>query len=129
MYQAEYWHDPLDEKAYRAKSVFLADINNEREEKNEEYKANLVKLQKFVMVKFEDDTVVDPRGTEWFGFYRPGQAKEMLNVTETRLYKEDWIGLKSMDSAGKLVFLSTPGNHLQFTDKFFREEIIQRYLV
>ena len=53
----------------------------------------------------------------------------MLNVTETRLYKEDWIGLKTMDSAGKLVFLSTPGNHLQFTDKFFKEEIIKRYLV
>ena len=27
-----------------------------------------------------------------------------------------------MDAAGKLVFLSVPGNHLQFTDKFFKEE-------
>ncbi len=27
---AEYWHDPLDEKAYKKASVFLADINNER---------------------------------------------------------------------------------------------------
>ena len=27
--QAQYWHDPLDEETYRAKSVFLADINQE----------------------------------------------------------------------------------------------------
>ena len=53
----------------------------------------------------------------------------MLNVTETRLYKEDWIGLKTMDAAGKLVFLSVPGNHLQFTEKFFKEEIIKIYLL
>ena len=28
--QAEYWHDPLNEKEYRQYSVFLADINQER---------------------------------------------------------------------------------------------------
>lgn len=28
--QAEYWHDPLNEDLYREKSVFLADINQER---------------------------------------------------------------------------------------------------
>ena len=28
--QAEYWHDPLNEDEYRQKSVFLADINQER---------------------------------------------------------------------------------------------------
>ncbi len=28
--QAEYWHDPLNEHEYREKSVFLADINQEK---------------------------------------------------------------------------------------------------
>lgn len=28
--QAEYWHDPLNEQEYKDKSVFLADINNEK---------------------------------------------------------------------------------------------------
>lgn len=27
--QAQYWHDPLNEKLYRDKSLFLADINQE----------------------------------------------------------------------------------------------------
>ena len=28
--QAEYWHDPLNEEEYKTKSIFLADINQER---------------------------------------------------------------------------------------------------
>lgn len=28
--QAQYWHDPLNEAEYREKSVFIADINQER---------------------------------------------------------------------------------------------------
>merc|ERR1712141_902715 len=44
--QAEYWHDPLDEKTYRAKSLFLAEINNDKDTKNETYKENLLNLAK-----------------------------------------------------------------------------------
>ena len=29
--QAEYWHDPLNEEKYKEKSVFLAEINQEKE--------------------------------------------------------------------------------------------------
>ena len=28
--QAQYWHDPINEQEYIEKSIFLADINNER---------------------------------------------------------------------------------------------------
>jgi palmitoyl-protein thioesterase len=42
-------------------SAWLADINNEREEKNETYGYHLSSLEKFVMIKFtEDKTVVPP---------------------------------------------------------------------
>uniref|UniRef100_A0A669PIE1 Palmitoyl-protein thioesterase 1 n=1 Tax=Phasianus colchicus TaxID=9054 RepID=A0A669PIE1_PHACC len=57
--QAQYWHDPLKEEDYRKKSIFLADINQERSI-NETYKKNLMALKKFVMVKFLNDTMVDP---------------------------------------------------------------------
>ena len=61
--QAEYWHDPLHEQEYRQVSVFLADINNENKV-NATYKANLAKLQNFVMVKFLQDTMVQPKESE-----------------------------------------------------------------
>ncbi|XP_035417865.1 palmitoyl-protein thioesterase 1 isoform X1 [Cygnus atratus] len=85
--QAEYWHDPLREEDYRKNSVFLADINQERGI-NETYKKNLMALKKFVMVKFLNDTMVDPPISEWFGFYKSGQAKETVPLRETPLYTE-----------------------------------------
>ena len=45
-------------------SEWLADINNEREEKNETYTYHLSSLEKFVMIKFsEEKTVVPPESS------------------------------------------------------------------
>uniref|UniRef100_A0A4W5MBF4 Palmitoyl-protein thioesterase 1 n=1 Tax=Hucho hucho TaxID=62062 RepID=A0A4W5MBF4_9TELE len=85
--QAQYWHDPLNDDLYKKHSLFLADINQERVV-NETYKKNLQLLDKFVMVKFLQDSVVDPADTEWFGFLKTGQAKETETLQESVLYKE-----------------------------------------
>lgn len=121
--QAQYWHDPLNDDLYKKYSLFLADINQERGV-NETYKKNLMSLNKFVMVKFLRDTMVDPVDSEWFGFYKLGQAKEMETLQESPIYKEDRLGLAVMDKAGKLVFLSTDGDHLQFTDEWFNQNLL-----
>merc|ERR1719411_1153436 len=47
--QAQYWHDPLHFDTYVEKSLFLAEINNEKPEKNASYAENLAKLENFVM--------------------------------------------------------------------------------
>ncbi|ELU18250.1 hypothetical protein CAPTEDRAFT_166676 [Capitella teleta] len=125
--QAEYWHDPLNEAEYKKYSVFLADINQEVSI-NSTYKQNLMKLKNFVMVKFLKDTMVEPKDSEWFGFYHPGQAKTTFTLQESDLYKEDKLGLKSMDSDGKLHFLSIDGDHLRFSDEWLIENIIQKFL-
>ncbi|XP_055655917.1 palmitoyl-protein thioesterase 1 [Falco peregrinus] len=144
--QAEYWHDPLKEDDYRKNSIFLADINQERVRTwlmakwfssdldlfsiafiqgiNETYKKNLMALKKFVMVKFLNDTMVDPPISEWFGFYKSGQAKETIPLKETLLYKEDRLGLQEMDKAGKLVFLGVKGDHLHFSEEWFYTTIL-----
>lgn len=126
--QAEYWHDPLNEPLYLANSVFLADINNARPAKNATYKANLLSLKNFVLVKFLQDTVVQPLESEWFGFYAPGQDVQVLPLRSTPLYTEDWLGLKKLDQSGRLHFLGTPGEHLQFTQKWFIANIIDPFL-
>lgn len=121
--QAEYWHDPLHEEDYRNYSIFLADINQERAV-NESYKSNLQALQKFVMVKFLEDTMVIPQDSEWFGFYKPGQSEYIIPLQNSSLYTEDRLGLREMDKAGKLVFLGVEGDHLRFTDKWFDDNIL-----
>ncbi len=61
-------------------------------------------------------------------FYKPGQAMEIQPLNETRLYREDWIGLRTLDESGRLVFLMSEGNHLQFTEEFFVQQIIKPFL-
>ncbi|XP_072947415.1 palmitoyl-protein thioesterase 1 [Epargyreus clarus] len=126
--QATYWHDPLDEETYKTRSEFLADINNEMRI-NKTYVDNLNSLEHFVLVKFDNDTIVQPKETEWFGFYAPGQANKIITLQESDLYVQDRLGLKWMNEAGKLVFLSTPGQHLSFSEEWFQRNIIKPYLI
>jgi palmitoyl-protein thioesterase len=44
------------------------------------------------------------------------------------LYKEDWLGLKRLDEAGGLFFESAPGEHMQFTLRWFEEKVVDAYL-
>eukprot|EP00127_Corallochytrium_limacisporum_P001126 Clim_evm14s40 gene=Clim_evmTU14s40 len=121
--QANYWHDPLREKDYKANCQFLPDINNENKH-NQDYIDRLQSLNKFVMVKFSNDTVVIPKESEWFGFYAPGQDKDVLKLQDTDLYKKDQLGLKKMDEHGQLVFLETPGNHMQLDMDVFEKKVL-----
>lgn len=125
--QAQYWHDPLAEQEYQAKSLFLADINNQGKVKNSTYKENLAKLQNLVLIKFTKDSIVDPKGSEWFSWFDPESVKKLLNMTETALYKEDWIGLKTLDDAGKLNLMEVDGDHLQMSEDDL-DRIIDNYI-
>ena len=125
--QATYWHDPLNEELYKAKSTFLSEINNEKNV-NQDYIDRLQKLNKFVMIKFANDTIVQPKETSWFGFYKPGSDTELLTLEESEIFIKDKLGLKKMKEDGKLVFLETPGNHMQITKSWFVENVIELYL-
>lgn len=126
--QAEYWHDPYKQKEYVQNSAFLADINNERKVKNATYKENLLKLRNFVLVLFKEDTIVEPKESEWFGFFKPGSTNEMVPLEKSQLYTEDWLGLKEMKEDGRLHFLASEGDHLQFTEEWFNKNILEPFL-
>eukprot|EP01024_Parvocaulis_polyphysoides_P020027 TRINITY_DN191_c1_g2_i6.p2 TRINITY_DN191_c1_g2~~TRINITY_DN191_c1_g2_i6.p2 ORF type:complete len:134 (-),score=10.53 TRINITY_DN191_c1_g2_i6:43-444(-) len=120
--QAQYFKDPYEFQAYLSNSVFLAEINNDKTSKNKTYAQNLATLEKFVMVKFENDTMVVPKESAWFGYYNGSQ---LLTLQEQEIYKEDWIGLKKLDQENKLVFIQKLGNHLQIGMDWFDEYINQ----
>jgi len=122
--QAEYWHDPFNEEEYVEDCVFLPDINNEGPNKNQTYKQNLISVENFVMVRFTEDTMVQPIASEWFGFYEEGQDDTTISLQNSTLYQQDWIGMKTLDEQNKLQFFSVVGDHLQFTDEWFYENMI-----
>ncbi|KAJ8944338.1 hypothetical protein NQ318_016145 [Aromia moschata] len=125
--QATYWHDPLNEDEYRNYSTFLSDINNEKTI-NLDYIKNIQKLENLVLVKFENDTMVQPVETEWFGFYKSGQSVETESLEESSLFIDDQLGLQKLSDESRLHFLAVPGNHLRFDWSWFEENIIEPFL-
>ena len=125
--QAEYWHDPYNLKEYREKCVFLPDINQENSV-NPDYKARLSKLSNFVMVKFLNDTMVDPKDSEWFGFYKDGQSVETYHLFDSELYKKDLLGLKILNDAKRLHFIGAPWDHLQMTTDWFMKNLVEPFV-
>jgi len=126
--QAQYFKDPMQISTYLSSSIFLADINNEHKTKNSQYKVNLSTLNKFVLFKWNEDTVVIPRESEWFGYYADYSISKILPLQQMPIYQEDWIGLKTLDDGGKLLFETCPGNHMNITLPWFLENVITPYL-
>lgn len=120
---AQYFRDPNQYDEYLEFSNFLADINNERAVKNQTYKENLEKLEKFVMYIFEDDVTVIPKETGWFAQVN---GTEVTALRERDIYKEDWLGLKALDKKGALEFKSTPGGHMSLPGTLL-EDVFSRY--
>jgi palmitoyl-protein thioesterase len=115
---AQYYRDLTNYDSYLQSSNFLADINNERPVKNEQYKKNIASLANFVMYLFEDDTTVIPKQTSWFTEVNGTEITPLRKQTQ---YKEDWLGLRQLDEKGGLRFRSITGEHMQITVDVLKE--------
>lgn len=61
---------------------------------------------------FQDDTLINPKESEHFGeLDKNGNLLEMEN---TALYKEDWIGLKGLNEQKKIWVSASEGDHIKF---------------
>jgi len=110
---AAYWHDPLDQAAFASENVFLADINNARAVKNATYKSNIMSLNTAMLLYSTTDHIVVPRESPWFSFFDYVNGSDST-VDDYKLlpdWTDDWIGMRSLASKGKLLTYSTPCGH------------------
>ncbi|XP_015889485.3 uncharacterized protein LOC107424251 isoform X2 [Ziziphus jujuba] len=116
---------PTDIAGYIEGCKFLPKLNNEIVNKrNATYKERFVSLENLILIMFEDDTILIPKETSWFGYYPDGAFSPVLPVQETKLYTEDWIGLRTLDEAGKVKYISVSGNHLAISQSDMKEYIV-----
>ena len=106
-----YWRDPTNLIKYKLFSSFLADANNEKLIKNKLYKENLERLNNFVMVYSKIDEIVKPPESGIFAFY--DSDLNVINLTETELFKQDWLGLKNLQEKNSLHMFSTNCTHVE----------------
>ncbi|KAK3318718.1 Alpha/Beta hydrolase protein [Apodospora peruviana] len=115
---AQYYRDPAQYEQYLEYSNFLADINNERVLKNQQYKKNIMKLENLVLYMFEEDTTVVPKETAWF---EEVNGTEITPLRARKLYSEDWLGLRELDRKGGLKFRTAPGEHMQLQEALLND--------
>uniref|UniRef100_A0A1J3JM81 Palmitoyl-protein thioesterase 1 n=1 Tax=Noccaea caerulescens TaxID=107243 RepID=A0A1J3JM81_NOCCA len=115
---------PTDIAGYMEGCRFLPKLNNELPVKNATYKERFSSLETLVLIMFEHDTILIPKETSWFGYYPDGSFETILPPQETKLYTEDWIGLRTLDEAGKVKFVSVSGNHLQISHEDMKKHIV-----
>ncbi|XP_071691186.1 uncharacterized protein [Rutidosis leptorrhynchoides] len=118
---------PTDLDAYREGCKFLPKLNNEFE-KNATYKERFSSLNNLVLIMFDKESVLVPKETSWFGYFPDGAWDPILPPQETRLYIEDWIGLRILDEAGRVKFINVTGGHLDICEDDMKEYIIP-YLI
>nr|GLL16744.1 palmitoyl-protein thioesterase 1-like [Ipomoea trifida] len=120
---------PNDIPGYLRGCRFLPTINNEIPSANNAiHKQRFTSLQNLVLIMFESDGVVNPPLSSWFGFYQDGDSSRILPPQQTRLYKEDLFGLRTLDEAGKVKFIKVPGVHLVITIPQLQQYVVP-YLV
>ena len=105
---------------YKQHNTFLYDINNEGPLKNVQYKRNLASLNKFVMVRFNQDETVVPSESAWFRAYEDPDKHRWNQTTpvplrESEIYLNDWLGLAQLDRRGALEFHTCDGIHMHIS--------------
>ena len=113
---AQYFRNPKDLENYLEHSNFLADLNNERTIRNNTYKENIQKLERFVMYVFEEDKTVVPKESGWFSEVNETTQK-VTRLQDRSMYVEDWLGLRSLDERDRLEFRTIEGGHMQLSEK------------
>ncbi|XP_038903936.1 palmitoyl-protein thioesterase 1-like isoform X2 [Benincasa hispida] len=110
---------------YLEKCKFLPKLNNELPQaKNSTYKERFSSLQNLVLIMFEHDTVLVPKETSLFGYYSDEDFNSTIPAQQTKLYIEDWIGLKALDKAGRVKYISVAGDHVKISNSDTRKYVI-----
>ncbi|GJP39359.1 hypothetical protein CLOM_g23738, partial [Closterium sp. NIES-68] len=114
---------------YLQRSAFLADINNERgpTRRNETYAANVRSLERLVLVRWQDETMISPPQSSWF--WSHDRSGNLLPLQEQPMFAEDWLGLRTLHEKKKLHFTTMPGSHGIINPSLFAREFVSKYLI
>ncbi|CAG4972994.1 unnamed protein product [Colias eurytheme] len=109
-----YWRDPYHQPLYEKYSVYLPYINNHIvSEKSKDFKTNLLRLKRLVLIGGPDDQVITPWQSSQFGYYNANET--VIEMRGQDIYTLDRIGLRALDTSGRLHVVTVPGvNHFNW---------------
>ncbi|ODV61508.1 palmitoyl-protein thioesterase family protein [Ascoidea rubescens DSM 1968] len=116
---AQYFRDLYNYETYLSHSKFIVYLNNELPgHTNTTYAQRLSSINgNFVMVMFEKDTILVPKQSAWFQD-EDISTGNMIELVDTDLYNEDWLGIKKLDENHQLRYLTIDDEHMVISDDF-----------
>ncbi|KAJ1725871.1 hypothetical protein LPJ61_005597 [Coemansia biformis] len=123
--QAQYFKDPERLDQYLQYNVFLPDINGDTDKRNEAYRDRILALDKMVLVRFSNDTMIYPASSTWFGFVDADGDEVPLESTD--LYREDWLGLRELAEDSRLQFVTIDGKHMEIGEELLRSIVSEHF--
>ena len=133
--QAQYFRDTSTHARYQRyleTNAFLPRINNEGQANEDaRNRAGLISLERFVMFMFEEDDMVSPKESSWFGSRVVGgdNRSRIVPYYENEVFYTA-LGLDALDRDGKIETRLVPGaRHMQFDVDWFVREVVEKYYV
>ena len=120
---ASYWKYRYHYDRYMKHNKFLKDLNNEGDVKKIEYKNRILNLNKILLIKGSQDTVICPKESSWFEFYDIN-GKNIVPLKDSEFYKKDFIGLRKMNEEGRVKFALFNAEHVKYSENEFVTHIV-----
>jgi palmitoyl-protein thioesterase len=74
---------------------------------NPDFRMNLTQVKNFGMFMWENDSIIIPRESAWFANWDSYHRLKYLR--DSIGYQEDYVGMQTLDKAGKLWFYKNAG--------------------
>lgn len=108
---ASYYKYKYNYALFLKKNKFLRDLNNEGEIKNALYKERFSNLEKVMLIRGKQDSVITPSDSSWFEFYDE-KGDKIVSLQESKFYIDDYIGLRKLAEEGRVQFVEFEGEHV-----------------
>lgn len=109
---ANYWNDPHRQKLFFHWSNFLAVVNNQSTTNTSfspAFRKSFLRLKNLVLVGGPDDGVITPWQSSQFAVF--DDEEKVVEMKHQLLYREDYIGLQTLDRRSSLHLCTVPGVH------------------
>lgn len=122
-----YWRGK-NKTTYLDNSQWLADVDNERTV-NQTRRQNMISLNKYMATVALRDTIVQPAQSAWHTYWYWGDESrsKVMNLTETDGYKNDVLGLKTLDERGDLILNSFDGTHCGYQMSWWNATVLPMF--
>ena len=110
---AGYWREPGKYKKYLEKSSFIAYANNEVDF-SQERKDKFLGVENHLYILWDNDGTIIPTESSHWGQWAE-DSYTLLHRNQTRVYKDDLIGIRQLEEEGRAEFVTIPGVHMEYT--------------